>query len=138
MLFSVVQNTTLTPPPSGIARRAVKNSIPFMTGMFQSSSTSTGISARQASSACAPSAASRHSNPKPSTIMRASFRTTELSSTIRHFFMTLFPVHSPLFDIAQQRGHLQQWYGQTVFGTKAGGDILPDTALRRQRFDVAT
>ena len=53
-----MQNTTggLSGPYS--ARNAFRNSSPFITGMFQSSSTQSGICARQASSACWPSPAS--------------------------------------------------------------------------------
>src|SRR5690606_29208850 len=40
--FSVVQNTTATRSPPGSARSSLRNSMPSMTGMFQSSNTPSG------------------------------------------------------------------------------------------------
>ena len=50
--FSVVQNTTFGESPPGSRRSALRKSMPFITGMFQSSRTASGIAERHASSAC--------------------------------------------------------------------------------------
>src|SRR6202008_1913402 len=63
------------------------NSKPSMTGMFQSSSTASGIARLQASSALAPSSASMILKSRPSRIRRATFRMTLESSTTRQVFI---------------------------------------------------
>src|SRR4051812_18728105 len=55
-----------------------------MTGMFQSSSTASGSSRLQASSAFSPSSASMIWKSRPSRIRRATLRMTLESSTTRH------------------------------------------------------
>src|SRR5215469_4861858 len=59
-----------------------------MTGMFQSSSTASGILRLQASNAFSPSSASMIWKSSPSRIRRATFRMTLESSTTRHVLMT--------------------------------------------------
>src|SRR5690348_5020795 len=58
-----------------------------MTGMFQSSSTASGISRLQASSAFSPSSASVIWKSSPSRILRATLRMTLESSTTRQVFI---------------------------------------------------
>src|ERR1700754_3007860 len=65
------------------------NSKPSMTGIFQSSSTASGSSRLQISSACAPSSASRIRKFMSSRIRLAIFRMTLESSTTRHVFISL-------------------------------------------------
>src|SRR4051812_45083074 len=63
------------------------NSKPSMTGMFQSSSTASGISRLQASSAWAPSSASTIRKSRSSRMRLAILRMTLESSTTRHVFI---------------------------------------------------
>src|SRR3954453_3287878 len=58
-----------------------------MRGMFQSSSTASGIVPRQLSRACSPSSASAISNSRPSRMRRATFRMTLESSTTKKLFI---------------------------------------------------
>ena len=88
--FSVVQNTTIGTSPPGVALSALRNSMPSITGMFQSSSTPSGILRLQASRASLPSAASSISNSSSWSIFRATKRMTLESSTTRQVFMALF------------------------------------------------
>src|SRR5262249_6704314 len=80
MSFSVVQNTTTGLAPPSILRSARRKSIPFMTGMFQSSRIASGILARHASIAFCPSAASAIAKESPSRMRRATMRMTFESS----------------------------------------------------------
>src|SRR3954447_17912164 len=69
-----------------------------MRGMFQSSSTASGILSRQHSRACSPSSASAISNSSPSRMRRATFRMTLESSTTKQFFIAhslLDPLTAP-------------------------------------------
>src|SRR6266851_3820008 len=88
MSFSVVQKTTTGTAPPLIRRRARRNSMPFITGIFQSSSMASGICRKQAAMASWPSAASSMANSSSSRIRRATLRTTRESSTMRQDFMT--------------------------------------------------
>ena len=54
MSFSVVQNTTLGWGASSVWRSARRNSIPLITGMFQSSRITSGIAASQRRERLAP------------------------------------------------------------------------------------
>src|SRR6185369_14752568 len=87
MSFSVVQNTTLgwSLCPRWRSRR--RNSIPLITGMFQSSRTTSGILASQRVRASCPSPASSTSNSRVSRICLATLRITLESSTIKQLFM---------------------------------------------------
>ncbi len=60
--------------------------MPFITGMFQSSSTASGMAARHHARASMPSAASAISKPMSSRTRRATLRITRLSSTTRQVF----------------------------------------------------
>src|SRR5215475_6705993 len=82
--FSVVQDTTFGTSPPGMRRRLPRNSYPSITGMFQSSSTASGIARLQTSSAFSPSSASTIWKSRPSRIRRATLRMTLESSTTRH------------------------------------------------------
>src|SRR6185312_7935354 len=66
-----------------------------MTGMFQSSSTASGIARLHASSAFSPSSASTIWKSSPSRIRRATFRMTLESSTTRHVLMTASHFRAP-------------------------------------------
>src|SRR5215813_2549653 len=67
-----------------------------MTGMFQSSSTASGMSRLHASSACCPSSASVMPKLRPSRMRRATLRMTLESSTTRQvFIVALLPTHAP-------------------------------------------
>src|SRR5579883_480488 len=61
--------------------------MPFITGMFQSSRTTSGILRRHASMAILPSAASSMAKCRSSRMRRATLRTTRESSTTRQDFM---------------------------------------------------
>src|SRR5260221_4063798 len=135
MSFSVVQKTTTGTAPPLIRRRARRNSMPFITGIFQSSSMASGICRKQAAMASWPSAASSMANSSSSRIRRATFRTTRESSTMRQDFMTsLSAIHvighgsSGRFragrDIKQARDieHHQQ---RAVEPVDAGRDFTP-------------
>ena len=80
---SVVQNTTLGRAPPAAARNAVMNSIPVITGMFQSSRIRSGMAAWQRASASWPFSASVTRKPRLSTTRRETERMTRESSTIR-------------------------------------------------------
>src|SRR5258708_15851166 len=69
-----------------------------ITGMFQSSSTASGIARLQASNAFSPSSASTIWKSRPSRIRRATFRMTLESSTTRHVLMAA--------SLPPQRGYL--------------------------------
>src|SRR5438128_4781809 len=69
-----------------------------MTGMFQSSSTASGSSRLQCSSAFSPSSASMIWKSRPSRIRRATLRMTLESSTTRHVLMAA--------SLPPQRGYL--------------------------------
>src|SRR6185437_8478724 len=86
--FSVVQKTTTGLSPPAARRSCRRKSRPFITGMFQSSSTTSGIFLRQASRASLPSAASSMTKCISSRMRRATFRTTRESSTMRQDFMS--------------------------------------------------
>src|SRR5688500_15455760 len=88
--YSVVQKTTLGFRPSGLARSALMNSIPLITGMFQSSRITSGMLARQWSSAVRPFSASSALMPIVSTMWRETFRMTRESSTMRQVFILSF------------------------------------------------
>ena len=87
MPFSVVQNTTLGLAARLASRSAFRKSIPLITGMFQSSSTTSGTAARQLSSASRPSPASLTVKLSVSRMWRATLRITLESSTTRQVFM---------------------------------------------------
>ena len=88
MLFSVVQKTTRgrSSIPKSRSLKAPRNSIPLITGMFQSSRITSGRLARQKVSASCPSAASSTEKDMLSRICRATLRMTLLSSTTRQDF----------------------------------------------------
>ncbi|MNT70498.1 hypothetical protein D3C72_2088950 [compost metagenome] len=86
-----MQNTTLGKSPPLILRKRRRNSMPFITGMFQSSRMASGILCAQASMACLPSSASVQAKCSSSRIFRATLRTTRLSSTTRQTFMVNGP-----------------------------------------------
>ena len=65
--------------------------MPVITGMFQSSRMASGICAAQASIACLPSSASVQAKFSSSRILRATLRTTRLSSTTRQDFIAAGP-----------------------------------------------
>src|ERR1051326_602955 len=88
--FSVVQNTTTGVSPPAVPRSVRRKSMPFITGMFQSSRITSGICLRHASMASLPSAASSMAKCKSSSMRRATFRTTFESSTMRQDFMPRF------------------------------------------------
>src|SRR3546814_7531412 len=73
---------------------ASRNSIPLITGMFQSSSTTSGIAASHCVSASRPSHASETDIWSDSRMCRATFRITLESSTTRQLFIkrTFLPV----------------------------------------------
>src|SRR5262245_26508089 len=74
-----------------------------MTGMFQSSSTASGSSRLQASSAFSPSSASMIWKSRPSRIRRATLRMTLESSTTRHVLILgplLLPVPTDVSNTA--------------------------------------
>src|SRR5215475_383928 len=104
--FSVVQDTTFGTSPPGMRRRLPRNSYPSITGMFQSSSTASGIARLQISSAFSPSSASTIWKSRPSRIRRATFRITLESSTTRHVLIVASYFPDPLWDIVfrRQRG----------------------------------
>src|SRR3546814_3816359 len=66
---------------------ASRNSIPLITGMFQSSSTTSGIAASHCVSASRPSHASETDIWSDSRMCRATFRITLESSTTRQLFI---------------------------------------------------
>src|SRR5205085_6695773 len=93
--FSVVQKTTLGLSPPACLRSATMNSMPLITGMFQSSRIRSGIASAHLPSASSPFSASLTSKPKLSTIWRETLRITRESSTIRQLFIPGFPVGLP-------------------------------------------
>src|SRR5579863_1900165 len=92
MSFSVVQKTTTGASPPSVLRSSRRKSMPLFTGMFQSSSMTSGIWRKHASRASWPSAASSIENCKSSRMRRATLRTTRESSTIRQDFMIRYSV----------------------------------------------
>src|SRR3990170_1204447 len=92
MSFSVVQKTTLGWSEWPRWRSNFRNSIPLITGMFQSSRTTSGMLASQAVRASRPSPASSTLNSRVSRMCRATLRITLESSTIRQVFIDWFPV----------------------------------------------
>src|SRR5262249_18006914 len=69
--------------PPGISRSRRRKSMPFITGMFQSSRMPSGICRSQAASAAAPSSASSTMKRRPWSMREATFLKTRESSTTR-------------------------------------------------------
>src|SRR6218665_3240983 len=103
--FSVVQKMTTGFSPPGMLRSLIRNSSPFMLGMFQSSKTASGMAFVTASTARRPSSASSHNMCRSSTILRATLRITRLSSTTRHVFVISGLLR--FFGKVQQLGYIQ-------------------------------
>src|SRR6476619_3287209 len=93
-----------------------------MTGMFQSSSTASGMARLQASSAFSPSSASMIWKSRPSRIRRATLRMTLESSTTRHVLMAA--------SLPPQRGYLH------FFSLAPSSDALCRLRIRHQREDA--
>src|SRR4029078_13523097 len=90
--FSVVQKITLGRLPSRSLRSATRKATPYMSRMFQSSSTASGIDMRHLSSASRPFSASEAVNFISSRMRRATLRMTALSSTTKQCFIAFLPL----------------------------------------------
>src|SRR3990170_5513147 len=85
--FSVVQKITLGALPPCSLRSATRKAMLSITGMFQSSSTASGIDIRHWSSASRPFSASEAVKRSSSRMRLATLRMTALSSTTKQCFM---------------------------------------------------
>src|SRR5574338_447272 len=103
MSVSVVQNTTTGALPASLFLSSFRKSMPFISGMFQSSRMTSGIRFWQAAMACRPSAASSTAKFSDSRMRLATRRMTRESSTTRHDFMERSELSAPASAAAPYR-----------------------------------